>query len=136
EREVQIAAQRERTEFRHIDSDFQRMYPEKWEQIVANAVFWMQGAEMEAELPVGLMPELSSFREELGRRTKNMGRALRLNEAAMQQSIGHELPELRRTWNSIELQIEEALHRIRDEDLRETTTKDASGQDTKRWTLR
>ncbi|MGY2437694.1 hypothetical protein ACW4FQ_31655, partial [Escherichia coli] len=29
EREVQIAAQRERTEFRHIDSDFQRMYPEK-----------------------------------------------------------------------------------------------------------
>ena len=136
EREVQIAAQRERTEFRHIDGDFQRMYPEKWEQIVANAVFWMQGAEMEAELPVGLMPELSSFREELGRRTKNMGRALRLNEAAMQQSIGHELPELRRTWNSIELQIEEALHRIRDGDLRETTTKDASGQDTKRWTLR
>ena len=136
EREVQIAAQRERTKFRHIDSDFQRMYPEKWEQIVANAVFWMQGAEMEAELPVGLMPELSSFREELGRRTKSMGRALRLNEAAMQQSIGHELPELRRTWNSIELQIEEALHRIRDGDLRETTTKDASGQDTKRWTLR
>lgn len=136
EREIQIAAQRERTEFRHIDSDFQRMYPEKWEQIVANAVFWMQSAEMEAELPVGLMPELSYFKEELKRRTKSMGRTLRLNEAAMQQSIGHELSELRRTWNSIELQIEEALHRLCDEDLRETTTKNASGQDTKRWTLR
>lgn len=136
EREIQTASRRERTEFRHIDSNFQRMYPDKWEQIVANAVFWMQNAEMEVELPTGHMPELSSFKEELERRTKSMGRTLRLNEAAMHQSIGYELSELRRAWNSIELQIKEALHSLRDGDIRETTTKDASGQDTKRWTLR
>ena len=112
------------------------------EQMAANAVFWMQDAQMEIELPTNWLPEMPLFAAECAERIGALfQRNTRRYSAALHEQLRLPLGTLRRAWDSIEVQLRNGVCSVHVHDMPVHTGGDkrketASRPNQQRWELR
>ena len=112
------------------------------EQMAANAVFWMQDAQMEIELPTNWLPEMPLFTAECAERIRALFQQnTRRYSAALHEQLRLPLGTLRRAWDSIEVQLRNGVCSVHVHDMPVHPSGDkrketASRPNQQRWELR